>query len=87
VWLAIEQAKSATGRAIADNIRSVANAPGVEVSDLKEAMNLVKEGKDINFQGTSGDLTFDQYGDVSGSYTVWTIADNGSIVQGEKIAV
>lgn len=87
VALAIEQAKSATGRAIADNIRSVANAPGVEVSDLKEAMNLVKEGKDINFQGTSGDITFDQYGDVSGSYTVWTIADNGSIVQGEKIAV
>ncbi len=87
VALAIEQAKSATGRAIADNIRSVANAPGVEVSDLKEAMNLVKEGKDINFQGTSGDITLDQYGDVSGSYTVWTIADNGSIVQGEKIAV
>jgi branched-chain amino acid transport system substrate-binding protein/neutral amino acid transport system substrate-binding protein len=87
VALAIEQAKSATGRAIADNIRSVANPPGVEVSDLKEALNLIREGKDINYQGTSGDITFDQYGDVSGSYTVWTIADNGSIVQGEKIAV
>jgi len=45
-----------------------------------------REGKDINYQGTSGNITFDEYGDVSGSYTVWTIADNGSIVQGEKIA-
>jgi ABC-type branched-subunit amino acid transport system substrate-binding protein len=86
VALAIEQAKEASGRAIADNIRSVANPPGVEVSDLKEALNLVREGKDINYQGTSGNITFDEYGDVSGSYTVWTIAENGSIVQGEKIA-
>ncbi len=86
VALAIEQAKEASGRAIADNIRSVANPPGIEVSDLKEALNLVREGKDINYQGTSGNITFDKYGDVSGSYTVWTIAENGSIVQGEKIA-
>ena len=85
VALAIEQAKSATGRAIADNIRSVANPPGIEVSDLKEALSLVRDGKDIDYQGTSGNITFDEYGDVSGSYTVWTIADNGSIVQGEKI--
>ncbi len=86
VALAIEQAKSATGRSIADNLRSVANPPGVEVSDLKEALNLVREGKDINYQGTSGDITFDENGDVSGSYTVWTIAQNGSFVQGEKVA-
>jgi branched-chain amino acid transport system substrate-binding protein/neutral amino acid transport system substrate-binding protein len=86
VALAIEQAKSAAGRSIADNLRSVANPPGVEVSDLKEALSLVREGKEINYQGTSGNITFDEHGDVSGSYTVWTIAENGSIVQGEKIA-
>ncbi|OPY53519.1 MAG: Receptor family ligand binding region [Methanosaeta sp. PtaU1.Bin112] len=84
--LAIEQGKTATGRSIADNLRLVANPPGVEVSDLKEALNLIREGKDINYQGTSGDIIFDENGDVSGSYTVWTIAQNGSIVQGEKVA-
>lgn len=87
VALAIEKANSATGRAIADNIRSVSNPPGIEVSDLKEALNLVKDGKDIDYQGTSGNITFDEHGDVSGSYTVWTISENGSIVQGEKVAV
>lgn len=86
VALAIEQGKSATGRAIAENIRSVANPPGIEVSNLTEALNLIREGKDINYQGTSGEITFDEHGDVSGSYTVWTIAENGSIVQGEKMA-
>jgi branched-chain amino acid transport system substrate-binding protein/neutral amino acid transport system substrate-binding protein len=87
VALAIEQAKNATGRAIADNIRSVANPPGVEVSDLGEALSLIREGKDINYQGTSGDIAFDQNGDVSGSFIVWTVAENGSIIQGEKVAV
>ena len=87
VALAIEQAKNATGRAIADNIRSVANPPGVEVSDLGEALSLIREGKNINYQGTSGDIAFDQNGDVSGSFIVWTVAENGSIIQGEKVAV
>ncbi|MDD1731053.1 MAG: neutral amino acid-binding protein [Methanosaeta sp. NSM2] len=87
VALAIEQAKNATGRDIADNIRSVANPPGTEVSDLGEALSLIREGKDINYQGTSGDITFDENGDVSGSFTLWTIADNGSILQSQKIVV
>jgi ABC-type branched-subunit amino acid transport system substrate-binding protein len=87
VALAIEQAKNDTGRAISDNLRSVANPPGVEVSDLKEALQLIREGKEINYQGTSGDITFDQYGDVSGNFTLWTVAENGSIVLGEIVAV
>jgi len=87
VALAIEQAKNATGRDIADNIRSVANPPGTEVSDLGEALSLIREGKDINYQGTSGEIAFDENGDVSGSFTLWTIADNGSIIQSQKIVV
>jgi ABC-type branched-subunit amino acid transport system substrate-binding protein len=87
VALAIEQAKNATGRAIADNIRSVANPPGVEVSDIGEALTLVRDGKDINYQGASGEISFDENGDVSGTYSVFTVAENGSIIFGEKVAV
>ena len=87
VALAIEQGKNATGRAIADNIPLVANPPGEEVSDLGEALRLIREGQDINYQGTSGDIAFDENGDVSGSFIIWTVAENGSIVQGEKVAV
>jgi branched-chain amino acid transport system substrate-binding protein/neutral amino acid transport system substrate-binding protein len=87
VALAIEQAKNGTGRAIADNIRQVANPPGVEVSDIGEALRLIREGKDINYQGTSGEITFDEHGDVSGAYSIWNVADNGSITFGDKIAI
>jgi len=87
VALAIEQGKNATGRSISDNIPLVANPPGEEVSDLGEALRLIREGQDINYQGTSGDIAFDENGDVSGSFIIWTVAENGSIVQGEKVAV
>ncbi len=87
VALAMEVAGEATGSAAAASIRKVANPPGVEVSDIGEALKLIREGKDINYQGASGEISFDENGDVSGSYTVWTVSDNGTITYGEKMAV
>lgn len=87
VALAIEKAGNASGTAIRDSIREVANPPGREVSDIGEALRLIREEswRDINYQGASGDITFDRNGDVMGSYCEWFIADNGSIVLGNPI--
>lgn len=85
VALAIEKAGNATGIAIRDALGEVANPPGEEVTEIGEALRLIREGKDINYQGASGEITFDENGDVSGSYCVWSIVDDGSIVLGEAI--
>ncbi len=85
--LAIEEAKSTRGTDIRDHLRSVANPPGIEVSDIAEALNLIREGKMINYQGASGDITFDEHGDISGTYYVWSIGDNGSLLEGGQIAI
>jgi len=86
IALAIEKAGDASGTAIRDSLRGVANPPGKEVSDIGEALRLIREGLwDINYQGASGDITFDENGDVKGSYCEWSIADNGSIVLGNPI--
>lgn len=87
VALAIEEAKSNKGTDIRDHLRSVANPPGIEVSNIAEALNLIREGKMINYQGASGDITFDEHGDVSGAYYVWSIADSGSLLEGDRIAI
>jgi len=85
VALAIEKAGNATGTAIRDALRDVANPPGEEVTDIGEALRLIREGKDINYQGASGEITFDENGDVFGVYCEFSIADDGSIVLGESI--
>ena len=85
VALAIEKAGEASGTAIRDSIRDVANPPGEEVSDIGEALKLIREGKEINYQGASGEITFDENGDVFGVYCEFSIADDGSVALGESI--
>jgi neutral amino acid transport system substrate-binding protein len=77
--LAAELADENTGTAIKDNLRAVANSPGTEVSDPCEAMELIRNGEEINYQGASGDIQFDENGDTVGSYDVWTVQEEGTL--------
>jgi neutral amino acid transport system substrate-binding protein len=86
VALAAESAKSASGEAIKSKIREVANPPGVEVTDMCEALKLVKAGTKINYQGASGNVDLDELGDVKGSYDVWTIESTGKIKVIDKVS-
>jgi neutral amino acid transport system substrate-binding protein len=79
VAIAAEAAKDGTGVGIKSKIRDVANAPGQEVSDVCEAIKLVKAGTEINYQGPSGNVDLDEYGDVKGSYDVWEVQPTGKI--------
>jgi len=88
IALAIEKAQSVDGTAIRDCIRDVANPPGEEVTDIGKGLELIREGKDINYQGASGDMTFDDNGDIStGYYALWYVGTNGSVVWGEAIDI
>jgi neutral amino acid transport system substrate-binding protein len=79
MMLAAESADENTGTAIKDNLRAVANSPGTEVSDPCEAMELIRNGEEINYQGASGDIQFDENGDTVGSYDVWTVQEEGAL--------
>jgi ABC-type branched-subunit amino acid transport system substrate-binding protein len=85
--LAAEAAKANTGSALKEQIREVANAPGEEVTDICQALSLVREGQDVNYQGASGTVDFNEQGDVVGAYDVWTITDDGSLEVQETIEV
>lgn len=84
--LAAEAAKSNTGEAIRDKLREVASG-GEKVTDVCQALSLVREGKDIDYDGASGSLDLNENGDVTGTYDVWTIADDGSLKVQSKITV
>ncbi|MEW6088772.1 MAG: ABC transporter substrate-binding protein [bacterium] len=80
--LAIAKGGSADGAVIRDNLRKIANPPGEKVNflDLKKALQLIEEGKKIDYEGVSGSLNFDKNGDITGgSYGIWKI-ENDKIV-------
>ena len=85
--LAAEAAKSTTSTAIKDKIPEIANPPGQQVTDVCEALSLIRAGKKINYQGASGNIDFDAQGDVTGSYDVWTIDHAGNLKVINKVTI
>jgi neutral amino acid transport system substrate-binding protein len=79
IALSAESAKANTGEGIASKIREVANAPGEEVTDVCKGLELLKAGKDINYQGASGNVDIDKAGDVVGVYDVWQVQGDGKL--------
>lgn len=75
--LAIEQAGEVDGPAIKDALRTVANPPGVMVGpgDLARALELIRDGQDINYEGAAGNQDINDSGDVFGSFEIWTLQD------------
>ena len=75
IALAMIRAGEATGPAIRDNLRAVANSPGevVYYNELDKAISLLSEGKDINYQGAAGLVDFKDTGDVDGAIEIWKI--------------
>ncbi len=41
--------------------------------NIDDALNDLQQGKDINYEGASGDVDFDQNGDVIGNYIIWKV--------------
>jgi branched-chain amino acid transport system substrate-binding protein len=58
-------------------LRDVANAPGEVIlpGEWKKAVDLIKAGKDIDYQGASGPIEFDAHGDVAGSVVEMVVKD------------
>ncbi len=78
ISLAMAKGGETTPEAVYKNLRAVANPPGVKVDpqNLAEAFKLIKEGKDIDYDGASGSCDFNKYGDVPGSYEVWKFSND-----------
>lgn len=81
--LAAEAAGSSDPIDIRDSIRAVSAPPGEEVSpgvdEINRALELLRDGKQINYQGASGPVDVDENGDVTGAMGIWKIV-NGELV-------
>ena len=81
IALAIEHADSEDPTDIRDSIRAVANPPGIKLgpSELPRALEMLRNGEDIDYTGAVGNHDFDERGDVLNTIEIWHIVD-GEIV-------
>ena len=84
IALAAEKAGTTTdSAAIRDALRDVANPPGEVVGPgvdgIKRALELIRAGEDINYEGAGGSHDFDENGDVFTTIEIWKI-EGGEIV-------
>lgn len=65
--LAAAQAKDDSGTAIRDNLQSVTEG-GEKCTTFADCLALINEGTDIDYDGVSGPITFDENGDPTEAY-------------------
>jgi branched-chain amino acid transport system substrate-binding protein len=73
--LAIEKAGHSDSASIQENLRDVANPPGMVFGpgQFAAARAAIHSGVKINYEGASGPVDFDANGDVPGVYDVWAV--------------
>ena len=79
--LAMEAAADLSGDVIAGSIPRVTDPNGTPVfpdeAGIKKARSLLAQGKTIQYQGGTGAVAFDQYGDVSAPGISWEFSETG----------
>lgn len=90
VGLAIAKAGSAEASAIRDAIRQVVDPAGEVIyagpDQFRKALALIDEGQAINYQGVIGNVSFDEYGDISGPFRLWQIEGGEVVTKGQMSA-
>jgi ABC-type branched-subunit amino acid transport system substrate-binding protein len=87
VGLAVAQAGKADSASIKDAINKVLDPKGEVIHAGKEefakALQLIKDGKPIKYEGVIGPISFDQYGDITGPFRLWRIQKGEVTTVGE----
>lgn len=70
-----------------DAIHKVVDPNGTVIhagkEDFAKALQLIKAGKPIRYEGVIGPVAFDQYGDITGPFRLWQIKDGTVTTIGE----
>lgn len=74
--LAMHAADSTAGPDIADQMRPITNSPGKKVTTFEAGRDALNNGEEINYDGVTGPINFDEYGNVSGSFAVYQATES-----------
>jgi branched-chain amino acid transport system substrate-binding protein len=77
--LSIQAADEFTGAALQETVRDVTRPEGEEVFSYEDAHSILDDGgsvDDVDYQGVSGPIDFDENGDPVGSLQVFEVQDH-----------
>ncbi|MCA9605223.1 MAG: ABC transporter substrate-binding protein [Myxococcales bacterium] len=84
LMLAIQRAGTTDGTAVRDALREVSTRqtePDFDrAGELADALYELNRGRDIDYQGASGDVNFDALGNVISPYEIWRYDPPGSTI-------
>jgi branched-chain amino acid transport system substrate-binding protein len=81
-FLAATAAGSSDGQDIQESMQAVSAPPGDKFTylELADAITALQDGQDIDFDGVTGPIDFDDNGDpTTATYEVWTYGENGQL--------
>jgi ABC-type branched-subunit amino acid transport system substrate-binding protein len=79
VCLAIQKAGEASGAAIKENVRKISQGDGAKVDSAVDGLRLLKQGKEINYEGASGPCDFTEIGDIIDTKFRYEQAEKGKL--------
>ncbi len=71
LMLAIAQAGTTDGDAIRDALPMLQSGTEVSPGSLAEGLARIRDARTVNYEGASGSVDFDEFGDVVSAYVVW----------------
>lgn len=77
--LAAEMAKSGKAEDFHTKIRDVCSPDGKKVYSIKEALEAIRAGEAIDYEGVGGNMDFDLTGEAAPYFGYW-VAENGELV-------
>jgi branched-chain amino acid transport system substrate-binding protein len=81
ILLAMEASGSTDSTAVRDQLPQVSSGGSlVGPGDVAGALAAARAGEDIDYQGASGEIDFDTYGDVDAPYDLWVVDETGTMV-------
>jgi len=70
---------------VRDMLREVSNGPGEVVNagldGLKTALDMIKDGKAVNYEGAAGSVDFNENGDVVTPIEIWKYVENDPFIE------
>lgn len=82
--LAIEAAKSPVAEEFRRQIRAVTGPEGRKVYLVKDALEAIRAGERINYEGVSGSMDFDETGETRPDFAYW-VAEKGKLQLKERL--